>query len=83
MLSNIILCIFSQNQQNIKNTKLMNCTDRVNNDFNNMSSTSSVSDFIFEPVVNLFKSPGNEKNVFNVDYKIAIRNIEVLRYIRH
>lgn len=53
------LCIFSQNQQNTKNTKLMDCTDPVNNDFNNMSSISSGSDFIFKPVVDLFKSPGN------------------------
>ncbi|CAH1713468.1 unnamed protein product [Aphis gossypii] len=46
-----------QNQQNTKNTKLMDCTDPVNNDFNNMSSISSGSDFIFKPVVDLFKSP--------------------------
>lgn len=42
----------------------MDCKDQVNNnksinDFNNMSSISSGSDFIFKPVTNLFKSPGN------------------------
>jgi len=56
---------FSQIKQGVKNTKLMNCTDRFDNDnksingFNNMSSISSGSDFIFKPVINLFKSPGN------------------------
>lgn len=47
----------------MKNTELVDCTDLVNNDksinYFNMSSISSGSDFVFKPVNNLFKSPGN------------------------
>jgi len=62
----LIFIYFSQNQQDVKNKKLMDCTDRINNDksmfdFNNISSISSGSDFVFKPVINLFKSPGNLK----------------------
>jgi len=47
----------------------MDCTDRVNNDklinyFNNESSISSGSDFVFKPVIDLFKSQGNYEKCF-------------------